>query len=198
MGLYAILDKNKRRALDKKTRGEGRYGAMANGQTGNLWLIVLALAAAVAAAALILMHKKRKKTAAGPKSGPNVRGGPPTPRPDSESGGGAGTIGLWDETSTCRVTLTDIHFPDRSYEKTITTSLTIGFAQESDICVDYDRTVSRRHCEIIRDSSGLYLVNHSQSNGTLLNGYQITARAPLLSGSILKMGRVEMRINFSY
>ena len=46
----------------------------------------------------------------------------------------------------------------------------------------------------MREGSQLYLRNHSQSNGTLLNGCQVVDKVPLSSGSIIKMGRVEMRV----
>lgn len=66
------------------------------------------------------------------------------------------------------------------------------------LCIDYDKTVPHRHCEIIKEGSEFYLVNHSQSNGTLLDGYRVTNRVSLPSGSIIKMDRVEMRVSISF
>ena len=108
--------------------------------------------------------------------------------------GGDQTIQLWGQDEICSITLTDIHFPEKFYQMSMASSLIIGASRESDICVNYDRTVSRTHCEIIREGEDLFLINHSQSNGTLLNGIRVVAKTPLSSGNIIKMGRVEMRI----
>ena len=114
-----------------------------------------------------------------------------------EDSAGDETVQLWGQNEICRITLTDIHFPEKFYQVSIESSLTIGASQESDICVNYDRTVSRTHCEIIREGKELFLINHSQSNGTLLNGMRVVSKTPLTSGSIIKMGRVEMRIEIN-
>lgn len=111
---------------------------------------------------------------------------------------GAGTVQLWGQDDICRITLTDIHSPEKYYQVSMESSLTIGASIGSDICLDYDRTVSRTHCEIVREGKALFLINHSQSNGTLLNGVRVTAKTPLVSGSTIKMGRVEMRIQIDY
>lgn len=160
---------------------------MTCGIKGTVWLILLTLAAA--AAAFILLRGKRKKA---------EKKTAPAPQADRRPEEDSRTIGLWDDGAACRITLTDVHFPERCFQASIDTSLVIGYARESDICLDYDKTVSRRHCEIVREGPDLYLINHSRSNGTLLNGYQITARTPLSSGSIIKMGRVEMRVAVSF
>lgn len=152
---------------------------------------MIPLAAAVLIFAIIFVNRRRRHPAARTESGGGAAGGPP---PDG--GDSAVTDMLWNEDAVYQVRLTDVHLPEHSYERTLETSLLIGYSQQADICVDYDRTVSRRHCEIIRDGAGLYLRNHSQSNGTLLNGCQVAGTVPLSSGSIIKMGRVEMRVEF--
>lgn len=104
------------------------------------------------------------------------------------------TVQLWGQDEICHIMLTDVHSPEKFYQMSMESSLIIGASRESDICVNYDRTVSRTHCEIIREGKDLFLINHSQSNGTLLNGMRVVSKTPLTSGSIIKMGRVEMRI----
>lgn len=95
------------------------------------------------------------------------------------------------------VVLTDVKTPDRRYQKPIDTSLIIGFAAQSDICVNYDKSVSRKHCEIIREGENYYLVNHSQSNGTQLNNMSVTGKTPISSGDVIQMGRVSLRVEFN-
>ena len=94
------------------------------------------------------------------------------------------------------MTLEDIRNPGRIYQKTIEQSLTIGANPDSDICVDYDRTVSRRQCEIFLEDGELYLINRSQSNLTELRGQIVNQKTRLASGDTIKMGLVEMRITF--
>lgn len=115
---------------------------------------------------------------------------------ESYAGGGSKTVRLWTQKSTCVVTLEDIRNPDRIYQTTIEQSLTIGANPDSDICVDYDRTVSRRQCEIFLENGELYLINHSRSNLTELRGQIVNQKTKLTSGDIIKMGLVEMRITF--
>ena len=149
---------------------------------------IIPLAAVFLISAIVLVNRKRKH--------PASKSEPAGPLPGVGDSAAPETDMLWGGDAVCRVRLTDVHLPEHSYERTLETSLLIGYSQQADICVDYDRTVSRRHCEIIRDGAGLYLRNHSQSNGTLLNGCQVAGTVPLSSGSIIKMGRVEMRVEF--
>lgn len=104
------------------------------------------------------------------------------------------TMHVWQDAPTSRITLTDTQAPEHCYQKPITSSLIIGFSRESDICINYSKSVSRKHCEIVKEDGGFYLINHSQSNGTLLNGMRVTEKTPLYDGSTIRMGKVEMRI----
>lgn len=147
---------------------------------------IIPLAAAFLISAIVLVNRKRKH--------PASKSEPAGPLPGIGDSAVPETDMLWGGDAVCRVRLTDVHLPEHSYERTVETSLLIGYSQQADICVGYDRTVSRRHCEIIREGSQLYLRNHSQSNGTLLNGCQVVDKVPLPGGSIIKMGRVELRV----
>ena len=115
---------------------------------------------------------------------------------ESYGGDGSKTVRLWNQKPACVVTLEDIRNPGRIYQKTIEQSLTIGANPDSDICVDYDRTVSRRQCEIFLEDGELYLINRSQSNLTELRGQIVNQKTRLASGDTIKMGLVEMRITF--
>ncbi len=53
--------------------------------------------------------------------------------------------------------------------------------------------ISSRHCEIIfRD--GQYIVNDTSTNGTFLNGRQVTAPTPLASGNLLTIGSYQISV----
>ncbi len=76
-------------------------------------------------------------------------------------------------------------------------SLMIGLSRECDICVNYDKSVSRRHCEILREGDQFYVVNLSQSNGTMINGNKIMQKTRISNGDVLKLGRVELRVELN-
>lgn len=107
-----------------------------------------------------------------------------------------GVIRFWDSGGdpAYQVTLTDVQEADRSYRRTIEKSLLVGLSNEADICVNYDRSVSRRHCEILREGDLFFIVNHSRTNGTFLNQQTVMGKTPLSSGDLITMGRVAMRL----
>lgn len=107
---------------------------------------------------------------------------------------GDGVISFWDEAlPPCQVVLTDTLEAGRSFRSPIDRSLLIGFSSGMDISVNYDKSVSRKHCELFREGDLFYIVNHSQSNGTYLNKILVSGRTPISQGDIITMGRVEMR-----
>lgn len=167
---------------------------------------------AVVLAFLLLRKKKSPET----DSGDNTIFTSPEPEPQPQSGtadrrtvlvGGAAagetqcgrkTVRVLNQRPVYSVTLTDIHNPAKIYQKTIETTLTIGAFPESDICISYDSTVSGRQCELILEGDALYLVNHSHSNITELNGQVVNQKMNVASGSTIKMGLVEMRVTFQF
>jgi pSer/pThr/pTyr-binding forkhead associated (FHA) protein len=69
---------------------------------------------------------------------------------------------------------------------------TIGRAPCADFIVDA-ALVSRLHCRLTLDSGRLDVEDLGSTNGTWVNGRKI-ARAPLLAGDTLKVGRVEFAV----
>jgi transcriptional regulator with GAF, ATPase, and Fis domain len=63
----------------------------------------------------------------------------------------------------------------------------VGRAPDNDVRIDSPR-VSRHHCLLERDPQGVWAVDLSSSNGTLLNGAPIS-RARVASGDRLQVGR---------
>ena len=108
-----------------------------------------------------------------------------------------GTVLVDEEDASYWITLTDIHDSARSFQKSMNDSLVIGLEESSDICVNYDPSVSRKHCELVRDGDKFSIINHSRSNGTIVNGKKVHDPTPVSSGDTIKMGRVEMRLEIS-
>jgi hypothetical protein len=55
-------------------------------------------------------------------------------------------------------------------------------------------SVSSHHCEILKRGADVIVHDLNSTNGTFINGHQITGEAPLKPGQILRLGQVEMRL----
>jgi hypothetical protein len=55
-------------------------------------------------------------------------------------------------------------------------------------------SVSSHHCEILLRGGDVIVHDLNSTNGTFINGHQITGEAPLKGGQILRLGQVEMRL----
>jgi transcriptional regulator with GAF, ATPase, and Fis domain len=69
---------------------------------------------------------------------------------------------------------------------------TIGKSPDSDLVLDHE-TVSRAHCEIVRDPKGFLLRDKDSTNGTFLDGSEIK-EAYLRPGCTLGIGAIELRL----
>ena len=68
----------------------------------------------------------------------------------------------------------------------------IGKSRENELVLA-DETVSRAHCEIVRDARGYLLRDLGSTNGTLLDGAEIK-EAWLKSGAVITVGKVELKV----
>ena len=57
-----------------------------------------------------------------------------------------------------------------------------------------DASVSSHHCEILLRGSDVIVKDLNSTNGTFINGTQITGEGELKSGQTLKLGQVELRL----
>jgi pSer/pThr/pTyr-binding forkhead associated (FHA) protein len=57
-----------------------------------------------------------------------------------------------------------------------------------------ESSVSSHHCEILRRGADIIVHDLNSTNGTFINGAQITGEAPLKPGQILRLGQIEMRL----
>jgi len=68
----------------------------------------------------------------------------------------------------------------------------IGKSAKNDLVLD-DETVSRAHCEILREARGFLLRDLGSTNGTLLDGAEIR-EAYLKPGAVITVGEVELKV----
>ena len=95
------------------------------------------------------------------------------------------------------IILTDIHSPGRNFRVPFNRDVIIGRSKTAcQIILDYDQSVSGRHCEIYTMGSKLMIKDLQSSNGTFINGNRIFSDTELVSGNIITLGRLEMRFEF--
>jgi transcriptional regulator with GAF, ATPase, and Fis domain len=92
-----------------------------------------------------------------------------------------------------RCALVVLSGPRRGAEQVIDKDVfRVGKSNENDLTLD-DPTVSRNHCEIIRESRGYLLRDLGSTNGTLLDGAEIR-EVYLKPGGIITVGKVELKV----
>jgi len=60
-----------------------------------------------------------------------------------------------------------------------------------------EASVSSHHCEVLLRGGGVVIHDLNSTNGTFINGHQITGEAPIKPGQILRLGQIEMRLEDS-
>ncbi|MCM1122690.1 MAG: FHA domain-containing protein [Eubacterium sp.] len=91
--------------------------------------------------------------------------------------------------------LTDVNNPGRTFKAPIDGSVTVGRkAEESDIAIDYERSVSARHCRISARDGKFYVEDLDSANGTLINGIPVMEEMELYSESTLTLGRLQLKV----
>ncbi len=68
----------------------------------------------------------------------------------------------------------------------------VGKSAENDLVLE-DQTVSRIHCEIVRETRGYLLRDLGSTNGTLIDGAEVR-EAYLKPGAVITVGKVELKV----
>jgi hypothetical protein len=80
----------------------------------------------------------------------------------------------------------------KSYELAVDKT-TIGRVDDNTFPIP-EGSVSSHHCEILLRGGQVIVHDLNSTNGTFINGHQITGEAPIKGGQILRLGQVEMRL----
>ncbi len=92
-----------------------------------------------------------------------------------------------------RCALVILSGPERGRERVIEGDVfRIGKSKDNELVLP-DETVSRSHCEIVRDRRGYVLRDLGSTNGTLLDGAEIK-EAWLKPGAVITVGKVELKV----
>lgn len=105
---------------------------------------------------------------------------------------------LFAEEEVYEIMLTDQSNPSKFFSIPLKDSVIIGRnARNSNVVLDYDASISGRHCEIENRSGKIFVRDLQSSNGTRVNGIKILSETELFSGNLLKLGGVEMKVGWN-
>lgn len=91
--------------------------------------------------------------------------------------------------------LTDQNDPKYYFEAYLDSNhILVGYNDECQICINYDESVSGKHCDIYEKNGKVMVKNLSQTNPTRLNGKEIEGDTELKRGDILTLGRLSMKV----
>ena len=104
------------------------------------------------------------------------------------------TFMIWDSDASYSIVLTDIDSPYKTFQVPVVSSVVIGRKEGiSDIVINYDRTVSGKHCRIDLKNGRFFIVDLQSANKTFVNNSEILSETELFSGDVLKLGNVKLR-----
>lgn len=90
--------------------------------------------------------------------------------------------------------LTDVRVPAKSFQIPFKENIIIG--RKKEVChlvLDYDMSISSKHCEIRMYNNRFYIRDLQSLNGTCVNGKRILVETEIVSGCFITLGRLEMR-----
>lgn len=163
-------------------------------------LIFVALAVLAAAVILIaiimIMRRKRERLRIKSVSDEIQSGSSKTVvLTDDEDVSDSGTVVLVNDAKKLMLRLTDRINPDRHFECPLKGRVIIGRDNTNQIVLDYDRTVSHKHCAIFVSGSTFKIRDLRSSNGTYVDGIRVVDEAEIANGSVIKLGRLELGVN---
>jgi pSer/pThr/pTyr-binding forkhead associated (FHA) protein len=83
-------------------------------------------------------------------------------------------------------------FTGKAYELTVDKT-TIGRVDDNTFPIP-EGSVSSHHCEVLLRGTDVVIHDLNSTNGTFVNGHQVTGEAVLKPGQILRLGQVEIRL----
>ncbi|MDO4187438.1 MAG: FHA domain-containing protein, partial [Lachnospiraceae bacterium] len=109
----------------------------------------------------------------------------------NESEVDTGTRLLYQTKAGVEVTLEDRSNPTKFFRACIRDSVVIGRNDKlCDISINYDDSVSSRHCELSNREGEIYCRDLDSSNGTMINQQKVYQEIRVESGDILRIGRL--------
>lgn len=98
---------------------------------------------------------------------------------------------------TQRLILTDLTHPGRSFDIPISSGIVVVGRGSQDGCqvlIDYDKSVSHRHCQIHVENGQMKIQDLGSKNKTYVDDREVIQETVLNSGSIIKLGKVKLKV----
>lgn len=108
------------------------------------------------------------------------------------------TMLLTDSEPRILLSLVDVNQPEYTFSAPLGDSMdshiTIGRSPSNAIALDYDKSVSLRHCEIFRQGVGFYIKDLHSANGTFVDNVAVQESAEITDGCVIRLGRLEFKV----
>lgn len=97
-----------------------------------------------------------------------------------------------------QVELEDQSDPKRHYSAGLMgVDILVGYNNECQICLNYEESVSGKHCRIFEENGQVKIVNLSRTNPTEVNGQKVDGAVVLKTGDVLTIGRLHMKVRIN-
>ncbi len=102
---------------------------------------------------------------------------------------------LFDDATNSVIVLRDIMSTDHTFEASLSSDIIIGRSSDmSSLVIDYDKSVSKRHCKIFAKGSEVFIEDLGSANKTFVNDVQITSAHVIRNADEIKIGRVKFKV----
>lgn len=161
------------------------------------------LAGIIAGAVIFLKRRKEEQerfVRAEPKSGNMPGGGSNGKKHVTQMTEGEevperrSTMFVWGQEAAHTLILEDVDNPIKRFEVSLDGSILVGYDEECQIRLNYEETVSGKHCRIYASNGKICVENLSRSNGTYMDGRKVTGAVEIFTGCVLKLGKLKMRV----
>ncbi len=92
------------------------------------------------------------------------------------------------------IVLTDVHMPEKNFRVSLESETVAGRNSDCRIVLDYDRSISGKHCAIYVEENKVMVRDLNSTNGTFVNGNRVVGQAGLKHGDIIILGQLEMKV----
>lgn len=90
--------------------------------------------------------------------------------------------------------LKDMDAPERRFSASLRNRVTIGRSPDNAIALTYDKSISRRHCEIYYQNGELWIQDSGSSGGTYIGNDRVVNATELPNNSTIRLGHVSYRV----